>query len=209
MANPTAGSSGVLITNTTNSDNSGWFTTISDPWVNDALLCNTSYSYSVIARNGDGDETAAFIPSAQSTTACPAGATRWLIGSGDWTNTAIWSTSQGGGGGASAPTGGADVVNIDGGYTVTVSANVSCASITFRGTSGTVSVNSGVTLTVTGAVGANQSASQSIAGTVTGAGTLTSASISVGSGSPTLTGNRTTAITSNRTNILVQFLIRW
>ncbi|MFN9111952.1 MAG: hypothetical protein ACK5XN_17955, partial [Bacteroidota bacterium] len=44
MANPTAGSSGVLITNTTNSDNSGWFTTISDPWVNDALLCNTSYS---------------------------------------------------------------------------------------------------------------------------------------------------------------------
>jgi hypothetical protein len=195
MANATAGSSGVLITNTTNSETSGWFTTISDPWVNESLLCNTSYTYSVIARNGDGDETASFTPSAQSTSACPAGVTRWLVGTGDWTNTAIWSTTQGGSGGASAPTGGADIVNIDGGHTVTVSANVQCASITFTSTS-TLRVNG--TLNVTGAVTVSPLASSDNTATIEGSGTISCGSISIGSTtSPgSMAADRTTRLNS-------------
>ncbi len=165
------------------------------------LNSSTAYYYSIIPFSYDGTNagtynyyTAPTIPTANATT--PAAVTRYAVASGNWNATSTWSSSSSGGAsGASVPTG-SDVVYIDGTHTVTVTAAASCGQLNFSGTGSAVSVNSGITLAVSGSVRASQSASQNIAGTITGSGTLTCASISVGLGSPTLTGNRTTAITS-------------
>ncbi|RKY67947.1 MAG: hypothetical protein DRQ24_12295, partial [Candidatus Latescibacterota bacterium] len=53
--NHTSDSSGYYFANTTNSTNSGWIQTNS--WQDTGLTCNTSYSYTVKYRNGDGIET--------------------------------------------------------------------------------------------------------------------------------------------------------
>lgn len=57
-----------LITNTTNSANSGWTTDSS--WISSGLICNTEYTFTVMAKNGDGVETATSTASA-TTSACP------------------------------------------------------------------------------------------------------------------------------------------
>ncbi len=67
LANATAGSSGYLFTNNTNSDTSGLIQTNS--WNDSSLTCGTSYSYSVIYQNGDGATTSP-ISLTQSTSAC-------------------------------------------------------------------------------------------------------------------------------------------
>jgi hypothetical protein len=164
------------------------------------LNSSIAYYYSIIPFSYDGTNagtynyyTAPTIPTANATT--PAAVTRYAVASGNWNATSTWSSSSGGASGASVPTG-SDVVYTDGTHTVTVTAAASCGQLNFSGTGSAVSVNSGITLAVSGSVRASQSASQNIAGTITGSGTLTCASISVGLGSPTLTGNRTTAITS-------------
>ena len=75
----------------------------------------------------------------------------WVGGSGSWTNasTANWSASSGGGSGASAPTA-ADNVFFDqaGTYTVTLSLNPKCLSMTVS--AGTVTIAGGSTLTISG-----------------------------------------------------------
>jgi hypothetical protein len=50
------GSSGLLIENTTNGENSGWKRNNS-PWTSKPLIPNTSYTFQAKARNGDGVET--------------------------------------------------------------------------------------------------------------------------------------------------------
>ncbi|MGB9623888.1 MAG: N-acetylmuramoyl-L-alanine amidase, partial [Phycisphaerae bacterium] len=58
LSNLTAGSSGVLITNTTNGgESSGWQQTTS--WTETGLAANTQYTFQVKARNGDGLESSA------------------------------------------------------------------------------------------------------------------------------------------------------
>jgi len=65
----------------------------------------------------------------------------WVGGDGTWADTAHWSTSSGGAGGASIPTS-ADYVNFDGasgGGTVVLSSTQSCQGFDFRGFTGSVS----------------------------------------------------------------------
>ena len=108
--------------------------------------------------------------------------------SGDWNSTGTWV-------GGVVPTN-VDNVIIASTHTVTVTAAASCGQLNFSGTGSTVSVNSGITLAVSGAVRANQSGTQSNAGTITGTGSITCTSVSVGSGGPSMTANRTTTLTS-------------
>jgi len=70
FTNSTAGSSGFLFSNTTNSASSGW--TTSNTWSDTGLTCNTSYTYTVQYKNGDGTvtDTASLT---KSTTGCPGG----------------------------------------------------------------------------------------------------------------------------------------
>jgi len=68
--NDTSGSSGYYFSNTTNGNNSGWIQTNS--WQDTGLSCGTSYTYSVMYRNGDGTETSS-ISTSQSTGGCSHG----------------------------------------------------------------------------------------------------------------------------------------
>jgi hypothetical protein len=68
--NPTSDSSGYYFFNTTNSTNSTWIRT--NAWQDTGLSCGTTYSYSVIYKNGDGTETTASTTSV-TTTSCPTG----------------------------------------------------------------------------------------------------------------------------------------
>jgi hypothetical protein len=68
FANPTAGSSGYYFSRS--GANSGWITTNS--WSDSGLACGTSYTYSVIYKNGDGTETDP-ISLTKSTNSCPGG----------------------------------------------------------------------------------------------------------------------------------------
>ena len=72
--------------NTTAGTNSGWITNTN--WNSCGLVCGTSYSFRVKARNGEGIETGWTILGAQSTASCreitfisPNGGETWLIGS--------------------------------------------------------------------------------------------------------------------------------
>jgi len=56
--------------NTTNSTNSGWITDAA--WTSSGLTCNTSYTFTVKAKNGDGTETTTSTSSA-TTAGCPGG----------------------------------------------------------------------------------------------------------------------------------------
>jgi hypothetical protein len=107
--------------------------------------------------------------------------------SGNWNSTNTWV-------GGVVPTS-VDNVVIASSHTVTVSADATCKKINFTGTGGVVSVNTGITLTVSTSVNVDQ-ADQNNAGTISGLGTLTCTSINVGTSVPSLTAGRTTTLTS-------------
>ena len=108
--------------------------------------------------------------------------------SGDWNSTSTWV-------GGSVPDS-IDNVVIAAGHTVTVTAGATCRKVNFTGTGGVVSVNTGITLTVSTSVNVDQ-ADQNNAGTISGLGTLTCTSINVGTSAPSLTAGRTTTLTSS------------
>ena len=58
------------------------------------------------------------------------GANRFSVASGNWSSTSTWAATSGGTSGVSAPVAG-DVVTIEGGFNVTLTANAACGSITF------------------------------------------------------------------------------
>lgn len=128
------------------------------------------------------------------------GTTYYSKATGNWNTNTTWSLTSGG---SAVPTGvfpvAGDVVNIESGYTVTVTVDAACASLNFStattGNLGTLTVNSGITLTVSGAVTLNNPANANVSGTIAGAGTLTCASVNVGNGT-TVSGN------NNRTHTL-------
>lgn len=64
------------------------------------------------------------------------GATRYSVATGNWNATSTWSATSGGASGASFPVAG-DVVIIENNFTVTVTANAACASVTINGSSTT------------------------------------------------------------------------
>ena len=80
-------------------------------------------------------------------------ATRFSVANGDWDNTAIWSATSGGPGGASIPTS-ADVVTINTTVTIPVGYSASCASMTI---SKNIAVTNKGTLTIVGSLTANLS----------------------------------------------------
>jgi len=107
--------------------------------------------------------------------------------SGDWNSTSTWV-------GGAVPDS-IDNVVIAAGHTVTVTAGATCRKVNFTGTGGTLTVNSSVTLTVTNAVAVDADANNNSSGTVSGSGTLSCGSVTIGS---TITPNaiRTTSLTS-------------
>jgi autotransporter-associated beta strand protein len=108
---------------------------------------------------------------------------------GNWNATTTWV-------GGVAPTAADDVI-IANGHTVTVTANASCISITFNGASATLTVNSGITLTMSGTLTLQSAAAASRAATVSGDGTITGCTgINAGT-TVTPSANHTTAITSS------------
>ena len=80
-------------------------------------------------------------------------ADRYAVANGNWNSTSTWSATSGGSSGASIPVAG-DNVFIEGGFTVTITADAACASLTIgTSTSGTLSFNinaNNVDLTVSG-----------------------------------------------------------
>jgi hypothetical protein len=130
------------------------------------------------------------------------GVSRFAVATGNWNETSTWSATSGGSSGASAPIAG-DNVTIEGGRTVTVTANASAETLTFSGTSATtLSVNSSTTLTVSGAITLNSNAGLQTACTISGAGTVNCGSITVGSDvSPSASAG--TIMTSTISNLTI------
>ena len=91
---------------------------------------------------------------------------------GNWNVTTSWTP-------AGVPIAG-DVVNILAGHTITVTANAACASVTFTQVTGNLIVNSGITLTISGALIRNAISAVS-SSTISGQGTLSCASLNAGS----------------------------
>jgi hypothetical protein len=114
-------------------------------------------------------------------------ANRFSVATGNWNATSTWAATSGGAAGASAPVAG-DVVTIEAGRTVTVTAAAACASITFsaNNASNTLAVNSGVALTVSGAITIPRAATLFINTISVGAGNLNAGSIAFTSGGTTV-----------------------
>jgi hypothetical protein len=114
--------------------------------------------------------------------------------SGNWSSTATW-------GGNPVPTS-TDAVIINSGIAVTVDVNAFCTSITFSGTSATgstLTVNNGVTLTMSGNITLNGAAGNNTAATISGVGSITGCTgIIIAPTDPTVSSNiiRTYILTS-------------
>ena len=137
-------------------------------------VTSESGTYTITATNSNGSTTFDITITVQ-------GTIFYSIGSGDWNNNTIWSFTSGGlavGAGIYPDAG--DIVNIQNGHTVTVTANVSASSVTFTGASGNLIVNTGIVLSVANAVTLNNSATAAVAATISGGGSLSCGSVSVG-----------------------------
>jgi len=109
-------------------------------------------------------------------------ANRFSVANGNWNSTATWSATTGGTPGASFPVAG-DVVYIENGNTITVTANAACTSITFSDqlTDPTLTVNATFTLTVSGTVAINEfELSPTGACTISGGGSLVCTNVILG-----------------------------
>lgn len=105
------------------------------------------------------------------------------VATGNWNADATWS-------GTGTPIAG-DVVIIANGHTVTVTASAACNSLTFSGASATLSVSSSFTLAVAGAITLNNAADAVVSATVSGAGTISCASVNIGNGTAATSNNTT------------------
>ena len=120
---------------------------------------------------------------------------------GNWNSNTTWSLTSGGGavGSGVFPVAG-DIVYIESSFTVTVTANAACASIIFSSktsNSGTLSINTGITVNVSGSVSLQGSGSRNTAAAISGSGTLNCASMQIGTdGTPPSSTTRTTTLTS-------------
>ena len=122
-------------------------------------------------------------------------ADRYAVANGNWSATATWSATSGGAAGATVPVAGDNV--FIGGFTVTVTGTAACSAVTFTGTSGTLTVNSGITLTVSGTITLQNSNSGNRAATISGAGTISCANIQVGGVVTPPSSDRTINLTSS------------
>lgn len=113
--------------------------------------------------------------------------------SGNWNSPSTWT-------GGIVPSIGDDV-RIANGHTVTVTANASCASITFTGATGGLSVNSSVMLNVSGTITLRNQANANASCNVTGQGSIECQNIAVGSTDNAPTRNNTTRIHSFNSSV--------
>lgn len=113
---------------------------------------------------------------------------------GNWNTPGTWTPS-----GVPASN---DPVIIPNGVTLTGDVTTTCASITFTGASATLSVNSGITITVSSDIILNTGINNATACTLRGAGSITCGSITVGSAvSPN--GNFAPVMTSTISNLTI------
>ena len=125
------------------------------------------------------------------------GVTKTASRTGNWSDTRTWGNNP-------VPTS-SDNVYINAGITVTVTANASCNSLTFKSgatSNSTVSINSGITLTVSGAITINSDQFNSFSATITGAGTINCGSVAIGTNINPY-ANCTTTLTSTISNLNV------
>lgn len=165
-----------------------------------------SYTFTATSTN------AAIVTSAASSVVVINPATYYSKATGNWSSNTTWSTSIGG---PSLPSGiypqATDNVVLEPGFTVTVDANSSCASLTFDGTgtaTAALAIPTSVILGVTGAVTANScntATGFNTASSVSGLGTLNCSSLQVGTDyATTSSGTRTTILTSTLSNFNVE-----
>ncbi|MFZ4520117.1 MAG: hypothetical protein ACOYNC_00350 [Bacteroidales bacterium] len=123
------------------------------------------------------------------------GANYYTRGSGHWSSPTMWATSAGG-----VPCGcypaSTDAVFIGDGHTLTADGNHTVASLTFEDNSitGTLNVNAGVILNVTGAIIIKSLTPQHKWALVEGQGTITANSVSVGHNMTPYTSSQSTAL---------------
>ncbi|MCX6305181.1 MAG: hypothetical protein NT040_09440 [Bacteroidetes bacterium] len=78
-------------------------------------------------------------------------ATRYAVATGNWNSTATWSATSGGTPGVSFPVAG-DYVNIEGSYTVTLTANAACTNLNIAAGSALIVGNNSITVSGTTSV---------------------------------------------------------
>ena len=124
-------------------------------------------------------------------TASVVNAQRTATTDGPWNSTTTW-------GGQPIPTA-TDAVIINNAVDVTLpsGANGVCSSITFVGTSGSINISSGFSVTVSGAITVQNQANASVAVTLSGAGTINCSSVIVGGTVTNLSSDRTTTLNSS------------
>jgi hypothetical protein len=135
------------------------------------------------------------------------GLTRYSVATGDWNSNNTWAATSGGTPGVSFPVAG-DIVYIENGYTVTVTADAACTTLNFAQTSGNKSsgnliINSNCTLAVSGTMIVNPRENNAVSGTISGEGTLTCGTFTVGSTSGTINVDATTILTTTLSTITV------
>lgn len=136
--------------------------------------------------------------------------TYYIRANGNWNSNTTWSLTSNGGavGVGEFPVSGDNVI-IERGRTVTVTADAACASITFgtvaTGNLGTITVNNGVLLDVSGNITINNPANADVNATLAGLGTMNCNSIILGNGTGPTTNNtlRTHTITSTISNLTI------
>ncbi len=116
---------------------------------------------------------------------------RYAVADGNWNSTSTWSAFSGGAPGASVPSATSDVY-IENNVDVTVTANATCASITFSYAAATLAVNAAAVLSVTGMVTLYKQPNENSACAISGAGTLNCSDVSVGTETNSPTNNNTT-----------------
>ncbi len=129
-------------------------------------------------------------------------ATITSAGDGNWNSTTPNAPWPGG----TVPSATDDVVILPT-HDITVTANASINSITLgsnnTATTRILTVNSGITLTVTAGITMQNDDATNMAATITGAGTITCASLTVGGTTTTLTGDASTILTSTITSLSI------
>lgn len=138
------------------------------------------------------------------------GATRYLVASGDWNSTSCWSETSSGPSGASCPVA-ADIVYIERGFTVTVSADAYCNTLYIGQIGvepGNIVVNSGVKLSYTQVTGMTviytpQDGAISSTCSISGGGNFFITNFTIGSSAITPSGAQTTTLVSTIGNMVI------
>ena len=137
--------------------------------------------YTVTASNSIGSTTCEITITVNNSTS-----TYYSRATGNWNDNNTWSLTSGGAAvGAGIYPQAGDFVNIERGFTVTVTADAACGSITFPddiATTNTLNINSGITLNVSGAITIPRAATNFINTLAVGSGTLNAGSIAFTNG---------------------------